>query len=598
MDLNDVRNYYTEIINHKSKELSALKKIIFKVSSARLLVFALFICAIYVCWGDLALLGVSVLVFALIFGFLLKYHNRLFKQKRYCEISITDAENELKGLDYDFSAFDGASEKSDPSHSYSFDLDLFGERSFFQSINRTVTSFGKDKFAQNITNPLSSKEDIYNHQNAVKELSSNIDLAVHFRVIGQMTEGETLNNTNFKESLSKAPKYYKNRFWSFMLYLVPLLYVVLGVLCVLNITNSVMFIPLWVGLLMFSFIPMKGTTNLIAVFDKNTEVLETYADLLKIIEEANFSNHLLKDIQKSLVDGQASRSIRELKAYHNNLSQSITFPILLFFNPVLLWNVRYAYKVEKWMESHKDDVDLWFDSVARFDSLVSFSFFAYNHPDYTYPKVADEFVFKGTNLGHPLIKRDVCVRNDVSITKNGYFLVITGANMAGKSTYLRTVGLNHVLACVGAPICGDALEFYPSNLVTNLRTADSLADNESYFFAELKRLKMIIDRLQDGDNLFIILDEILKGTNSQDKQKGSIALMKQLIALNANGIIATHDLVLGDLEKEYPKNVKDYRFEADIKDDKLTFSYKLREGVAQNMNACFLMKKMGVTGLE
>ena len=196
-----------------------------------------------------------------------------------------------------------------------------------------------------------------------------------------------------------------------------------------------------------------------------------------------------------------------------------------------------------------------------------------------------------------MIHRDICVRNDVNISKSPFFLVITGANMAGKSTYLRTIGINHTLACAGAPVCAEQLTFYPGRLVTNLRTADSLADNESYFFAELKRLKMIIDRLQSGEELFIILDEILKGTNSEDKQKGSLALMKQLIALNGNGIIATHDLVLGNLESEYPDNVKDYRFEADITNDNLTFSYKIREGVAQNMNACFLMKKMGITGL-
>ena len=196
-----------------------------------------------------------------------------------------------------------------------------------------------------------------------------------------------------------------------------------------------------------------------------------------------------------------------------------------------------------------------------------------------------------------MLNREVCVSNDVTIENHPFFLVVTGANMAGKSTYLRTVGINLMLACAGAPACASSLRFYPYKLVTNLRTSDSLTDNESYFFAELKRLKMIIDRLQSGEPLFIILDEILKGTNSEDKQKGSIALMKQLVSLRANGIIATHDLLLGDLEKEFPDAIKNYRFEADIKDDHLSFTYKIREGVAQNMNASFLMKKMGITGL-
>lgn len=167
--------------------------------------------------------------------------------------------------------------------------------------------------------------------------------------------------------------------------------------------------------------------------------------------------------------------------------------------------------------------------------------------------------------------------------------------MAGKSTYLRTIGLNHVLACCGMPVCAESLTVYPANLVTSLRTSDDLMKNESYFFAELKRLKMIIDRLQSGEKLFIILDEILKGTNSVDKQKGSLALMKQLIRLNGCGIIATHDLVLGTLEEEFPGQIRNFRFEADITDNQLTFTYLLRPGVAQNMNACFLMQKMGIT---
>jgi DNA mismatch repair ATPase MutS len=187
------------------------------------------------------------------------------------------------------------------------------------------------------------------------------------------------------------------------------------------------------------------------------------------------------------------------------------------------------------------------------------------------------------------------IRYDISINQNPWFLIITGANMAGKSTYLRTIGINFLLAAIGAPVCADELTVYPAKIVTSLRTSDSLTSNESYFFAELKRLKMIIDRLQQGEKLFIILDEILKGTNSADKQKGSIALMKQLVTYNARGIIATHDLALGDLEKEFSKQIKNYRFEADITNDTLTFTYHLREGVAQNMNASFLMQKMGIT---
>ncbi len=334
------------------------------------------------------------------------------------------------------------------------------------------------------------------------------------------------------------------------------------------------------------------------IFDKKTSVLDKYSQLFSIIENESFDSSLLNGY-KSKLDNEikASVAISQLKSYHNNLGLSATFPVILFFNPVLLWNVRYALKIERWLTIHHEDIKEWFGSMAGFDATVSMGIYAFEHPDYCYAGIADTFVFEAKAIGHPLIRREICVRNDVYLPYKPYFLVVTGANMAGKSTYLRTIAINHILACAGLPVCAESLTCYPNKLVTNLRTTDSLADNESYFFSELKRLKMIIDRLQAGEELFIVLDEILKGTNSEDKQKGSLALMRQLIKLEGTGIIATHDLVLGKLENEFPENVKDYCFEAEIKNDQLSFSYRIKNGIAQNMNACFLMEKMGITGL-
>jgi DNA mismatch repair ATPase MutS len=334
------------------------------------------------------------------------------------------------------------------------------------------------------------------------------------------------------------------------------------------------------------------------LFEKKMEILQTYSQLFEIIENESFNSPLLKELQSKIKEpDSASFAVHKLKSHSNNLGQSSNILGLLILNPLVFWNIIFAIKIEKWVLSHQTSISAWFDVLAKFDSLVSFAVFAYTHPTYSYPEVSDSYMLEGKDLGHPMLNRDVCVQNNVAVSKRPYFLVVTGANMAGKSTYLRTIGINLTLACAGAPVCAASLKFYPYKLVTNLRTSDSLTDNESYFFAELKRLKMIIDRLEAGEPLFIILDEILKGTNSEDKQKGSVALMKQLVAMKGNGIIATHDLVLGNLEKEFPDAIKNFRFEADIKDEHLSFTYKIREGVAQNMNASFLMKKMGITGL-
>jgi hypothetical protein len=532
-----------------------------------------------------------------LFLFLMKYHNRLFLKKRYCELLVQNAENELKGIDYDFSAFDGAFEKADANHSYSVDLDLFGNHSFFQSVNRTVTSFGKNKLADTLLEPFENKTDITAHQEAVKELSDNPGLLNHLRATGQMSEAEDLDIHHFSQQFMQTGLLSKN-LWKYFIYIAPVAFALSVVSCALGLAPIAVPGLCWTLFFLASLVPMKDIRLKMNLLEKKADTLQTYSGIFKIIEAGEFKSPLLLALQNKIRKGEdASMAIHRLRAYGNNLDQSSNILGMLILNPVFFWNVIYSIKIEKWIMRHKDNIICWLKVLADFDSLTSFAIYAYNHPDYAYPEVSETYMFEGKGLGHPMLNRKVCVRNDVAIGKRPFFLVVTGANMAGKSTCLRTVGINLTLACAGAPVCAASLKFYPYRLVTNLRTSDSLADNESYFFAELKRLKMIIDRLQSGEPLFIILDEILKGTNSEDKQKGSIALMKQLVSLQGNGIIATHDLVLGNLEKEFPDAIKNYRFEADIKDEHLSFTYKMREGVAQNMNASFLMKKMGITGL-
>lgn len=599
MKLNEVKTYYSTIVSTEKEKISKLKKEIFQVGTLRLVIFMATIAALYVFWNNTQAVIGSIVGGLIVFLALMKFHNKLFRKKRYCEQQRTNAENELKGLDYDFSAFDGAPEKIDADHSFSLDLDLFGKRSLFQSINRTVTSFGKDCLADMLLKPLDNKNKIQERQQSIAELKAQAKLLAHFRAIGEMNEIDKLNAKDFSSSFSRPPLLSKSLFWNALVWIIPALYLFLAILVYFDIVTSYWLITLYVTTIIISNIPIKKTKLIANTFEQKSKSLETYSELFEIAENGKFETAVLKDIQNQLSKNEkASKAILNLKSLYNSLDVAFSFPVLMFFNPVLLWNVKYAIRIEKWIEQHKENVNHWFEAIAGFDALVSMAVFAFNHPDYVYPVATDKFTFEGKDLGHPLIHRDVCVRNDIDINKTPYFLVITGANMAGKSTYLRTIGINHTLACAGAPVCGESLFFYPGKLVTNLRTADSLADNESYFFAELKRLKMIIDRLQSGEELFIILDEILKGTNSEDKQKGSLALIKQFIALDGNGIIATHDLVLGNLQNEYPNNVKNFCFEADITNNHLSFTYQIREGIAQNMNACFLMKKMGITGLE
>ena len=600
MTLEQVKAYYANIIDTEKVKLTKLKSQIFSVGTVRLIVVLVCAACIYLLWGNSLAIVLVILAAIVVFCILMKLHNILYIRRHYCEMMILNAENELKGINYDYSSFDGAEDYADGNHSFSLDLDLFGKRSIFQSLNRTVTSYGKDCLANTILSPFDTKEAIEDQQAAIRELSGKIDLLAHFRAIGQTNDTKDIDVKRLSEGLGSAKQIGKT-FWRFMPYVSVASFLIVISLIVSGVPPAlpISFIGIWwTIMLVVSGIPMKGIKQKINLFEKNIDTLQVYSNLFEIIEKEKFESALLQSIQKQVGEGtSASKAIHLLKSYSNNLDQSFTVLGLFFLNPILFWGIIYGAKIENWIIEYKNYISNWFTAIGRFDSLVSLGIYAYNHPDYVFPQVSNKEVFEGEELGHPLLNRDICVRNDVTMNKYPYFLVVTGANMAGKSTYLRTIGVNITLACAGSVVCAKSLKFYPYHLVTNLRTSDSLSDSESYFFAELKRLKMIIDRLQSGEKIFIILDEILKGTNSEDKQKGSIALMKQLIANNGTGIIATHDLILGNLEHEYPNEVKDYRFEADITNDQLTFTYKIREGVAQNMNACFLMKKMGITGL-
>jgi DNA mismatch repair ATPase MutS len=251
--------------------------------------------------------------------------------------------------------------------------------------------------------------------------------------------------------------------------------------------------------------------------------------------------------------------------------------------------------VERWKERYSDDILRWYDIIGEFDALASLGNFACNNPDYILPEqVGDQFSFEASDLGHPLISKAECITNSITIHGWNQYCIITGANMSGKSTFLRTVGVNYVLAMVGAPVFASKCKFFPIRLHSSIRTSDSLSRKESFFYAELKRLKEIITEMENGQRTFILLDEILKGTNSRDKQAGSIALLEQLIKYPSVGLIATHDLVLGDLINNYPDNIHNLCFEIQIVDDEMSIDYKLQDGVCQNLNATFLMKKMGI----
>ncbi len=576
-----------EVLRKKLLANSIFRLIVFLIAA----VFAYFMLTKSI-WNVAAFSGTMA-----VFLLLLRRHEKLANEKKRAETVQKIAEDELKAFRHDFSPFDGMAERINPAHDFSFDLDIFGENSIFQLLNRTCTSMGKETLADMLENPLTDDEEIGKRQQAVKELAEKEDFCLQYRIIGMLSDDKSLDE-NAVRKLGEAQKLFrKPRFWWAAIIVVPALYILLIGLTIAGIISGAEITLLYIVMLAFSSVPMKKVKRIWQLFEKKVKLLESYADLLRMIETEKVESSLLKLLQQSAKSREtsASAAIKQLAQYSRNLGLSFAVPIFLILNPFFLWNVLYALKIEKWMEQHASEINTWFSALAEVDALISLGTFAVNNPDCSYPTFEKTGCFNAIGLRHPLIPRQKCVRNNIEISQTPFFMIVTGANMAGKSTYLRTVGVNHVFAGIGLPVCAEQMSYRPEQLLTNLRTADSLVNSESYFFAELKRLKMIIERLKSNNGgVFIVLDEILKGTNSVDKQKGSFQLMRRLVKLGGNGIIATHDLTLGSLENEFPKAIKNFHFDANIENDVLSFDYKLQRGIAQTMNASFLMKNMGI----
>ena len=590
-------NHYTERLSLTEGQLQQVKKQIFRISMLRLALFIAGIAGLYFFFNQTTLLIVCICLTFLPLFILVKIHNRFFIRKEWLETQARIIQEELQALSGDYSSFEDGKEYVNPEHPYSFDLDIFGRRSLFQSINRTCTFFGKVRLAEWLQNHLHEKTSIEKRQEMIREISEHTLFREQFRVAGLVHHGQSSDGEKI-QAWSQSPAQYLHAGWvKAFIWGVP---VINSLLLITSLAGWTSFS--WLGLsfgifLVLSFGIIKRATYIQETYGKQLKSLNGYARLIALAKAEEWKSAGMQELMERFnLNGQSPvQALQQLSKELDRLDLRNNQFLYVLLEGSIFFQLQEIVRIERWKVRYGQHISEWLETVGELDALCSLGTFAYNHPQYTYPELTEKpFCFLATQMGHPLMPASQCVKNDATIPSRPFFLIITGAKMAGKSTYLRTIGVNYLLACIGAPVCCERLRLHPNQLITSLRTSDSLSDNESYFFAELKRLKRIIDLLNQGQQLFIILDEILKGTNSMDKQKGSFDLIRQFMQLKANGIIATHDLLLGSLIKQFPEEIRNYCFEADIKENELTFSYKLREGVAQNMNACFLMKKMGI----
>nr|WP_321221452.1 DNA mismatch repair protein MutS [uncultured Psychroserpens sp.] len=581
--------YKTQLETHKT-EVSALHKQLVLYSMLRLSIFIIAGFGIYLVlpnWQIATVIGcVGLITFLLLLS---KYTNK--KRKRELHKSLVNInEEELKIASGDFHHRPTGEQFQDPQHFYSLDIDLFGKGSFFQYINRSSSKEGESQLAialkaNNVTN-------ITDRQEAIKELAQKTEWTQLYAATSSLIKTDTSASTIIKWLQTHTAFIPKQMLWATWLF--AFISISLLALAIFEIIG-IGFFGYWIFAgLGITGLYLKKINTLALNADKTKDTFKQYASLLLQIENETFTSNLLIEKQKKIqsTTKKASSIFKEFSKSLDALDNRNNLFGAILGNGYFLLDIRNAYKVEQWILANANKVEEWFEVVSFFDAYNSLGTYAFNHQEQTFPKISKEsIVIDAKSLGHPLLDKRKRVDSDLLI-KNQEFFIVTGANMAGKSTFLRTISLHIVMANVGLPVAATSSTYSPVKLITSMRTSDSLTDDSSYFFSELTRLKFIVDAIAK-EPYFIILDEILKGTNSTDKAIGSRKFVEKLVAGNATGIIATHDLSLCEITEEL-NEVKNYYFDAEIVNDELYFDYKFKKGICQNMNASFLLKKMEI----
>lgn len=540
-------------------------------------------------------------------------------------------QNELTAMDGDFSPFEQGNQYQNPQHPYSLDLDVFGRDSLFNRICRTITTAGSDVLAENLSreNPL-SKEELAKRTALQKELAEQgEDWRMEFFALGEKNKNEVLDGPARTASYSKLNNlhvdmaaeptrrvigYQKidsaavaDAMRKVSELAVPAWYgskasVVVGYLLIIGVVTSVLLsvfgvvsvnVPIWWVMIQYMvvFFVCKRTLNKIDSHGgKLRDQLVAYSQILQLVARRHFRSELGQQMQSTL--SEALPSFVQLEKILKGYDRRGNFLGLFFTDAFMLSDFFLVRSFLKWKNTYVVKMEEWMDIVSELDAAVSMADFRYNHPEATDAEIVDgsPVLFEAKNLYHPFLGAKA-VKNDFTIHDDNYY-IITGANMAGKSTFLRSLGVNYILAMSGMPVFASSLKVSRSQLFSSMRTTDDLTHGISYFNAELLRLEQLMQFCKRGElRTLIILDEILKGTNSLDKLNGSRLFLESISRMPVTGVIATHDLELSRMAESSPGRFHNYCFEIDLGTD-VTYTYKIQPGVARNQNATFLLNKI------
>lgn len=590
------QEFYQKNIIQYTKQLKQIKQRRNLITLGKLFTFVSAVIQIYWIITTHSLALIFPIGAISLFIFLTFLDNRIVRKLQLTEQLIRINQQETEYLEGKLDSFPKGLEYLNPQHSYAVDLDLFGEDSLFQHLNRTVTTEGTHLLANWLLHLTQIPDIILQRQQAVEELTMRTKWCQQFRAAGQFQPAQKIDHTILYQ-WQKEPSFFVH-FQRTRL----LIYLFNSVTIISWIVVAFQLLPWSTGLvisllqLILLTLFLKKINAYHRKLDRFLGTISHYATLVRFIDQQKFTSSYLSTLKNTLSSPKhnAPQALAILNKIQEGLDQRGNILTAFVLNGLYLRDLHLILRLDRWKSKYGNYINKWITAISEMDSLISMANYHFNHPTYTKPEISKTSLLNAREAGHPLLKGKHKVTNDFSIASLHQLFIVTGANMAGKSTFLRTIGINLVLAQSGNVVFSSHFSFQPMALFTSMRTTDNLAKNTSYFHAELLRLKLLTETAKKEERTFIILDEMLKGTNSTDKLNGSLAFLRKLLSYPVSGLIATHDLALGELALSHPSNFQNVCFEITHQDGNIVYDYKLHPGITTNMNATILLKQMGL----
>lgn len=589
---------YTQRANTAAAEATKYKSLVNAYSLLRLGLFAMVAVTIGIAihFDNFSIIAIAFVLLVFAFAWLVARQSAFEKQKQYYDDLKHVNENEIGSIQAHSNIYNDGARYANDKHFYTSDLDIYGNASLYQLINRTATTPGNNKLADWLNAP-ANKDTVLKRQEAVEEIAAKNSwkLNLQTRLVFAMKQDVNQLKNLFK--YLHIPLNMPGEKWlSTYTKIAPYLFTAL--LIVAYFYSPAKFAAIAVGLFNMGMVSSKSgyISKADIIAGKIGDTLANYANVFKYIEDEQWQTLYSSTLAQQLKKDKTSAKIKELGELIDKLNYHLNMIVGGFLNLFFLWDIRQIIAIENWKRQNQDSLEASFDVIAEFESLLSLAGLAVNYPDWCFPVIDDrqDYTLTAKAIAHPLIDASKRIENDYELDNTFKVDIITGSNMAGKSTFLRTVGINTVLALSGAPVCAESMQVSVITMISYMRIKDSLNESTSTFKAELDRLQMLLAAVENEPKVFFLIDEMLRGTNSVDKYLGSKAVIEQLIRKNAVGMVATHDLQIAHLETRYPDYVRNFYFDIQVVNGEMLFDYKIKHGECKTFNASLLLKQIGI----